>query len=205
MECYDLFSDIRDILVAGAAVATAIIAWLGLSTWRKKLGGGREFKLAHKILISTNRIRMETKRVRVAAKRFSEFPKTVLREGEDPKILDSKEINKRENLYIYTNRLRALQELQLRILTLSTEAEAIWDRGIRDAVENLSNHINKLELHIFMMFNRDFQGDSQARQITFDIVYESSDDAVDVYRVELERAIKAIEEIVKPHIRKYIL
>ena len=41
---------IRDVVVAGATVATAVVAWRGLSAWRRQMIGAERHRVAKDLL-----------------------------------------------------------------------------------------------------------------------------------------------------------
>ena len=55
---------VKDLLVAGAAVAAAIMAWKGLTTWRRELHGKAKHEVARQMLRATYKVRDAVHHVR---------------------------------------------------------------------------------------------------------------------------------------------
>src|SRR6266853_4932187 len=74
MTVLDSLTAIREVVVTLAAAVGAVVAAIGLSTWRRQLRGGHSFELARRLLRSANRVRGAISQLRNPFVSPAEFP-----------------------------------------------------------------------------------------------------------------------------------
>jgi hypothetical protein len=196
---------IKDIIITCAAAIGAIVAILGLKTWRKELRGKTEYDLARNILRTTYRVRNAIQIVRNPWMTTSEYsPKT---EPQDSNISENKSND--AVTYAYEKRWeyvsKALVDLDVYIL----EAEALWGSSILEKVKPLHKCVSillaNLNMYLRSLHDRRYAerlNDKFYEKVN-DIIYSKSDDPEkDEFYKEVIDAVKGIETIVKPHLER---
>src|ERR1017187_7656525 len=122
MNYSEILSYIKDISIAIAALAGAVVAWRGLNTWKKELRGKKEFELAFRILRAANSLRTEINSTRNVTSDPAKYPE----------------------------RIAILNKKQLNLRTLSEAGEALLGPQIREASSALIGHTNWLIHNILL-------------------------------------------------------
>ena len=174
MDCAITITEIRDIIVGLAAISTAIVAWRGLSTWRRELKGKADFEVATNILQAVYATRMLVSRIRW--------------EGTLPASYETH----RENL----------NEERSKLFVHSQLGEALWGHKIRDAVLQLNSKVNELVVAISRQLGKGASQSYDTVQFLSDeaIVHQLVEH--DQYEMELESAIDTINALILPKIRR---
>ena len=124
----------KDVLLGGAAVATASVAVAGLKRWRLELCGKADFEAARALAQATYKLRDELAICRSPFVRGHEFPPSY---QAIPKQTAREE--KEGWADVYKNRwapvLTAIQEFD----THSLESEALWGESARSKTQGLSS------------------------------------------------------------------
>ena len=186
---------IKDLAVAGAAVATAYFAYRGINNWIVELRGRTSFEVAHGLLLATYKLRDAIG-----------FCRSRLIEGREVPDLASnatpdQELEQELNRHRYENRwvpvLEVLQDFDARGL----EAEALWGSEFRNSTDKLRKQIEKLQLAIESSLGKDFLENREfAKGIRSAMLARS--DAKDPLSQSITEAIDEIEKKVRPHIGK---
>ena len=174
-----------------AGFLLALAALLGVSSWRRQLQGTHEFELARRVLRALLEMREGV--------RFVRHPMMHPAEAGDGEV----EGRRWEEL-AYENRWRRVSEAETDLSAAMIEVEIVWaDESFSSEIRELRQHINRVALAT-RRFLRDLQRPSSSRtpsmtQEDEDVLYGLNDDEFDR---ELQRLVKAVEEKVRPHLRR---
>ncbi len=202
--CDSCLTNVRDIVMALAAIATAIAAIIGvafgLRIWRKQLREKVEFDLARRILTSLNHFRTLVEQVRSGLISGNEYPKNddmLLFENEEPEILEQRgERHRRTMLYVYRQRTRRVRKVSNNLWALIEEAEAFWGHDIRTRLRSLIVHWNILVAAIERRFSEEPSYLNNERMEAQAMIFRSGE-TEDSYENELLEKIEAIAEVVR--------
>lgn len=195
---------IKDVLLGGAAVTTAVVAVIGLSKWRKELAGKTEFDAARGLIKATYKLRDQIQICRSPFYSAQEFPVdyTGALGGH------SKEEETKAWVHIYKNRWdpvwNAIQEFDAQTL----EAEALWGAGIRSKTDALRQCVRELNVAIDAVINdkatggENFKADKEFAKSMRSIVAAGRDDDKNELNQKIAEAINGIEDEIRPHLRR---
>jgi hypothetical protein len=74
MTCPEIITAVKDVLIGVAAAVTAIVAIIGLTSWKRELTGRAEFKVARKFIRATYQLREALRNCRSPIIWSGEFP-----------------------------------------------------------------------------------------------------------------------------------
>ena len=195
---------IRDIVIIGATASTAIVAILGINQWRTELKGKTEFEVARKLLAAAYNFRRKMERCRLGRVAKEEFP-AWHREGI--------ESNGRDEADAYWDvlavRFQPVNDAMIELESAAFEAEALWGTEIREKTNKLKNLVKGLPTQFitnvfttnrFLRENNFTQANSMADiRAKAENQPESSEDELSQ---EVNEAIAAIEDILRPHLAR---
>jgi len=138
----DIASLIRDILIAGAAATTAIVAVIGLKSWSSELKGKADFEIARNLIRSTYKLRDEISSSRSAFIQASEFPNNYYSVGS--KATDKETAD--AWAHMYANRWKPVWEALQEFDANSLEAEALWGKTIKEKTNDLRSCVRDLRI-----------------------------------------------------------
>lgn len=133
----NFLNDVLDIVVRLVPIAGIIIAWLGLSTWRRQIKGTDKYRVASDLLLEVYKVREGISIVRSPLVRF--------RPTENDSA--SREMNEYYG-YVETmeRRWKEVSEPVAQMSLLSLKAEAHISKDIKKAVDELLKLVR--ELHV---------------------------------------------------------
>lgn len=200
----DIYVLFKDTLLGASALAAVVVASSGLKTWNAQLKGTVEYDLTRRLLRSTYKLRDSFSVVRnpiMWANEFVPVPTDFKGSDDDARYYGmSAAYEKRWNHVV-----EARRELEAELL----EAEVIWDRSIRDRYTKLFQLQQELiaYLNTYLRVQDPKAGfsmrDSYSEVLRKrrDVLYEDGSPE-DEFARDLVSAIAAIEEHLKPHLRK---
>lgn len=112
----------KDIILALAALATACIAYNGLSTWKKELKGKSEYTLAKEVLRAIYQVREGFKHVRDPLMSGYEYPKDTI--GPNGMLIPEKEYEAFS--HAYDKRWEVLKNALMELEEKHIEAQVEW-------------------------------------------------------------------------------
>lgn len=174
-----------------AIVTGAIVAIVGVNTWKKELAGKVEYELARRYLKSVYKVREAIKFVRNPFIPVDEISIALKESGlEEADYSD----HERSNRAVYSKRWKKVTEASTDLNVELIEAEVSWGKEAVEVSKGLTDQVNKLFVALKMFL--------EVREIKHDrgIIYEGYD-ANDVFNQDLEKAIKKIESYVRPHLK----
>ena len=204
MTTVELITAGKDIALAGAAIVTATVAIKGLNTWARQLRGTADFETARAMAKVTYKLRDEIRNSRSMLIRAGEFP-----DGYS-NLNSSKDSATEASAYAHVFNQRwqpvyaALQEFDAQTL----ESEAIWGASIRMKTDELRRATRKLNAAMEAFVDNkasggeSFKQDQDFRKKIHSEVFASPQDDKNALTVEINAAIQAIEDVIRPHLKR---
>ncbi len=128
MEAIDIFSVVKDVILALSAVVVAVIAFLGLRTWRRELTGKAKFECARKLM----QLGYEMRSNFSAARNPFGYARIDRKEDENETGKESQVINQWEER---RNLAKPLSESINKIIEAQWEAEILLSEASSKSVE----------------------------------------------------------------------
>lgn len=204
MNLFPVITAAKDIVLALAAAVTASVAVVGLSRWQREMTGKAQFDTARKFAQSTYKVREEFRNCRVPLVVANEFPAGYYN-------VSSAGSNKEEAeawAYVFKNRWKPLLEALQEFDSSALEAEALWGDDIHTGAERLRVCLRKLRgaadaiIDDHLSGGRDFQGNRDFGIEMRRTAFAPATDEKNLLTIELNLAIKAIEEKIRPHLNR---
>ena len=175
MEGCNLISDITNIVLALAAVAGAVIAALGLWTWRHELYGRADFELARRVIRGVYELRHEVRQIRNIV---------------SPEFLDTQ----------YERLNKKASELDVALL----EAEVLWGNMLQPPKKALKECLSTLRVTMRRYFRSQKQQlqltDKQKEEIDL-ILYGNCDDD-EQFGKTVDQAVAGFEDALRPYVKR---
>lgn len=195
---------VKDVLLGVAAVTTAVVAVIGLSKWRKELEGKTEFDAARGLMKATYKLRDQLQICRSPFYSAHEFPA----DYKGGLGGHSNEDETKAWIYIYKNRWvpvwNTIQEFDSQTL----EAEALWGANIRSKTDALRQCVREVNVAIDAVINdkavggENFKANKDFAESMRSIVAASRDDQTNEMNQKIAKAIRDIEDEIRPHLRR---
>lgn len=196
---------IKEVVVTLAALSGAVIAALGLRTWRRQLKGHTEYELARRFLRAVYRVRDAIGAVRhplmsvgeMAAAAESSGQRGVGNEASHSDFFGAA-YNKR-----WSHLQSAISDLSLE----AVEAEVVWGKEGTAVVDPLYRCIAELRVSLELFLRdrqeeRDDRLDSDHRRKLEAVVYSTSrGDAKDEFDTKVSGAVLAAETFLRPKLK----
>lgn len=198
---------IKEFFLTLAAVAGAVVAAFGLSTWRKQLGGTAEYELARRLLREIYQFREALQSVRFP---FISVKEMELSEEDGPPPSNDKNKRYRELAKAYQTRYSRVNDARNALEATLLEVEVLWGIELLSKVRALykwdgelyTEILNHLDTIISDAPDRGSTPDERAR--TREIIYARGDKNKDKFLLGLHCDIQDIEKDVKPHLKRFI-
>lgn len=196
---------IKDLTLACAGAFTAWVASQGLGTWRRQLSGTADFDVARALAKHAYRVRDELQRCRSPWINGSEF-------GEEyhthPGLKKPPEVEARGLATVYQKRWTPVVDALRDLDATTLEAEALWGSPVVKAVGELRQVLAEVNAAIDAMIRNaagdgeDFKADRDFAKQIRSVVYGSPTDSSNKTNQKLADAIKSIDAVVRPHLRR---
>lgn len=121
----------KDMIVAIAAIVTAVVAVVGLQRWRYELRGKAHFEAARNLIRDAYRLRDALRGGRSYLVHAAEFPASY------PPQRPTDRTEAEAWAHVYTNRFTPVREALQNFEARALEAEALWGASVRNPVERL--------------------------------------------------------------------
>lgn len=195
----------RDLITGIAAGVAALVAAIGLSTWRTQLKGKTEYELARRTLRSVYRVRDEISRVRGPFISSGEVGVALTEAGiKDPKAPDGD----RTAGAVYAKRWRGLTEAMSELEAESLEAEVLWGEEARAVQRGLRSCVGELYAAVTQHVRYEGSGRTWANlspaslQRIDRVLYQTSTDPEkDPFTGSVQQAVERAEAVLRPHLR----
>jgi len=196
---------IKDIITGLAALTAAVIAIMGLQTWKKQLRGKTEYELAQRMLRAVYQFREALAWVRYWIMDETEMFQAV----NEAKIEDSPtDMNKtfaRRRKAVYQKRWQKVLEASVELDSISLEAEAIWGQVAKESVKPLLECAGTLFATLIVYFehienpqtNYSKEVKSRDHQIMFGVPGEKDN----FFSNQITAAVRKIEDFLKPFLK----
>ncbi len=203
MNCTEIVTLLKDLVLSGAAITGAVVAVKGLGTWQRQLKGQSEYDLSRRILVSVFKYRDAIDGVRHPAMWAYEMPSPP---EEEAKKMSREQISFYGTLKAYQARLDKVQAQRISLYADLLEAEAIWGVELKQLfkrVFDLEHELFTRIRHYLELINPD-TSDAKKEAITKiynkarDIMYDDLNEEPDEYKKDIISAIEQIEKYLKP-------
>lgn len=202
MEIAAIFSSVKDIALAIAAVVTATVAVIGLKSWRRELEGKKEFESALAFVKATYKLRDRLHICRSPLVRMYEFPEGYSRSHKD----NTPDENANAWAFVYRVRWEPVWESVQDFDARTLEAEAFWGQEIKKRAEKFKDCVRELNSSIDSFLNNelssgeDFRCDPDfGREIRANLSATRKEENPLTQRIE--EAVSQIETFVRPHLK----
>jgi len=162
MGCVDIISIIKDIFLGLSAIAIAVLAWLGLKTWRRELTGKAKFETARNMMHIGYKLKADLEFVR--------NPFTYSYESADRTKQSEESDNESQVLdewHAKSKRLNPVTESLNKLIELQWESEILLDehdvQSIKEAVQSFRESYAELSSAISSYFDTTYK-QARARQ-----------------------------------------
>ncbi len=198
----EYISAAKDIILAGSAVATALIAYAGLSKWRAELRGRADFDAARAIARAMYKLREALQGARSPLMSHAEFPEGYMEQIEGTPSND----RARALAHAFEKRWSPVWEAIQELNAATLEGEALWGSEIRERMEAL--RICAIELRVAMndRIEDTAKGGVAARldprhdEATSERLSWGMGSAENQLDIKINSAIHNLEEILRPHL-----
>jgi hypothetical protein len=195
---------IKDILLILVAILGAIVAILGLNTWRKQLKGNSEYELARRLLKSIYELREAIQIVRnplISPEEMVESYKNADASDTNDQLFDSK-----INIYVYQYRWNDISKSISNLNVDLLEAEVLWGKEIKNLANNILKLVSELRFGIkdFLELGikgiKEEYGEERVKKVK-GLIYKKLDYIEDdEFSGKLTTEIQNIESFLKPYI-----
>jgi len=132
MECANIISIIKDIILGLSAIAVAIFAWIGLQTWRRELTGKARFETARNMMRLGFELKDKFGWVRHPLTKYHEHAERTKQTGES-----ERESQVLDEWYAKTNRINSVVETLNKVVELQWEAEILLDESSVQSIKEV--------------------------------------------------------------------
>jgi len=201
----ELVSNITSIITAASAIGVAVMAFLGINTWRKELTGRAKFELTKTIMVLSRKIQAQFE--------WARFPITLSSEHSNrPKLEnESSEMSSVLDLYyIRGQRLKPLGEDLAKLQETTWEAESVLDKSASAEVSNVyvllkskyADLITGLEAYFEVLYDeakgRDVSMHQEWLKELRKEIYTTKDDS---FSKDVEKAVTNLSSVLKPYLK----
>lgn len=206
MTCAEFISLTKDLIVSAAAVTGAVVAVLGLDTWKRQLRGQFEYELSRRILVSLFKYRDAIAQVRHPFMWAYEMPKPP---DEEMKSMSHDDISYYGTSKAYQARWEKVQTERTSLYADLLQSEALWGQALKDLFKILFNLEHELFItiqnHLRITNPRTSELEKEAlRKISLkrrDVMYDDMSETGDDFKREFQNEIDAIEKYLKPKLQ----
>jgi hypothetical protein len=189
-------------LVGLSAAAVAVLAYLGLDTWRRELKGKSEYQLAKDVLKAVYKVRDAFRHVRNPVIYSYEFPEA---------MRDSNGSLKREHdhegmAHVYEKRFSILNGAFMDLEEKHLEAQVEWGQEFQEIIIPLRECRAELLVTVQSMLERkktrDRMTPDEASNETSILYHLGKDSKYDKFTPKIEEAVNKFEKWLRPHISR---
>ena len=199
-------SEIEHVTVTVAAAATAIVAWSGVTAWRRQLRGQTEYAVARVALRAAYRVRDSLGMVRSPFVSSGEQGAALAEVDPQDNNADpnSDEARARGLAAAYQVRWRAVASALSDLDLARVEAEAMWGSEAVQCFVGLRSCAQELNVALFMYLRRQQERYSLGPRSDFDAqmertVFGMGED--DPYAAKVKSAVDALEAYFRPKLK----
>lgn len=193
---------VKDVILSGAAIATAVVAVKGVTSWLRELRGKAEFDSALALMRATYRLREAIASCRAPWISAAEFPPGYSATNE------AAEAKGKAYAHVFRERWSAVSVAFSEFDARALEAEAIWGKDVPRTVDPLRKNVRTLyaaiESYIDNAYGsgRDFDHDREFGQRIQREVFAPVSATDNDLSEQIKTSVKYIEIFVAPHLRR---
>ena len=195
-------SVIKDIVLSGAAITTAYVAYTGIEKWKAELTGKANFEVARALIRSIYKLRDEIGYCRSPFTFAYEFP-----EGAQGGLANLSPEQKGEAwAHVYGNRWEPVGNALQAFDSETLEAEALWGSEIKEKAQVLRRLARELQTSMEAFIrneysnNEDFKDREFGKKVRANVSAGDSKD--DELSVKIRDAIEELEKVIRPHLAR---
>ncbi len=181
----------------------AIVAVMGLNTWKKQLVGQKDYELAHRMLVSVFKYRDAIDGVRHPAMWVNEMPYPP---EDQAKKMSREQIRFYGTAEAYQKRWDKVREARSAIYADSLEAEALWGNGLEGILKKAytleQELVSYIRTHLVTIDPDADERRKESYRAILDkkreVIYDDLGEEPDEYKKDFREAVKGIEEYLKP-------
>lgn len=201
MNTVDIFSAIKDVILASAAVTTAYVAYTGLGKWQKELRGKANFEVARELIKSAYKLRDGLSNCRKPFRTMSELP-----EGYQLNKMSTREEEGQVWAHIYSKRWEPVSIAVQNFESAALEAEALWGISIREKANELRQYVHILRDNFDAYIQNEYSGGAilkdlelevKVRKTIWDIKPEENE-----LTLKINSVIEGLESEIRPHLSR---
>lgn len=190
----------KDAITGIAAGVAAVVAILGLQTWKRQLHGNTNYDVSRRLLRAAYTLRETVRWVRNPMISGGEMAAALKAAG----LNDSPPggIDERGEALAYEARWRKVADAQSEFATVLLEAEALWGPEIRQRGEALGSMTSELYVSLMSWLSRGKRQYDPARENKLmDVIYDAGDGVSPTFSDRLKATFEGLEEVVRPHLK----
>jgi hypothetical protein len=195
---------IKDVVTCFAAGIAAYVGINGLRAWQVQLTGKTEYELARRMLRSVYAIRDTISFVRDREITVEEEEQAMKEMGieftEDHPFPDTPKYKD----IVYQLRIRRLEETKSQLEADLLEAEVTWGEEFIELLRVFDNYVRKLHstliLHTIRVYGLDIIKHEKTEEFE-DVLYQNKKSEQDTFYLEMQNAIRDVENFLKPHLK----
>jgi len=203
----ELIALLKDLIISGAAITGAVVAFKGLSTWQRQLKGKSEYDLSRRLLISLFKYRDAISGVRNSAMWSYEMPHPP---EDEAKNMSRDEISFYGTQKAYEARWGKVYSEKTNLYADLIEAEALWGTQLKEYFLEIYKLEHELFSYIrnYLTISNPKTNNTRTEAIEKllrkkrDIMYDDfGEDEDDEFKSELKVGIDKIEKYLQPKLR----
>lgn len=193
---------LQPVIIAGTTITGAVVAVMGLRTWRKQLKGRAEYDLARRLLRATLELRDAIQDLRRPLMSAGEIAAAAEEAGVeiDPQGVDNAEAIAAAR----SKRWRAVQEAASALRIEELEAEVLWGRDVAACTEDLRAAVHDVwaaEAEFHDRTRGDYRTDEDRERLPQlrRVMYGSGIDG-DETETKISEAVGVVESEIRPRL-----
>ena len=204
LSALEIIAAAKDVVLALAAIATVIVAFKGLNTWRRQLHGAAHFEAARGLAKAAYKVREKLQASRSPLLSAHEFPP----EHHDSAARRSPEQEAKGYAYVYSNRWapvgEAMQEFDASVL----EADVLWGKPVRDTSDRLRQVVREVNVAVDALIanaasrGEDFSSDKEFGKRMRSTVSALPTDSKNEINGKLAASTQTLDELIRPHLQR---
>lgn len=202
MSAIEVISAIKDIFLAGAAAATAYVAYTGIEKWKTELRGKAYFDIARALIKSVYKLRDELEYCRSPFISAHEFP-----DGYNGALgKRTREEDGQAWAHVFSKRWHPVSEAIQEFDTATLEAEALWGSGIKEKSLSLRQAVRELQVSIDAVIEDKYSGGENFKDREFGkkmrANISSAKSQENELSIKINEAIEGLENEIRPHLAR---
>ncbi|MBY5988017.1 hypothetical protein KUV49_08720 [Roseovarius atlanticus] len=188
--------------MAGAAIAGAFAAWVGLGSWKREKRWQRDVELGEDLLVLMFQRRDAVANIRVSV--YSYDPITTDEEGRE--FTNRSEGEFQGLLKYYQEKVDRLEVLRSEIYGKRLRASVVWGEKINELLHKLFEQEQQLIVNIQRYLRTsnprlpDPQRDAAAHRVDYDILFDDEEE-LDEFKQEYDRRFEPIENLLRSKLK----